>query len=246
MSEDGGGQMMIMVVMMAAAACCCSSVGGLGYAYSQNWLCTCCDLCYVPETDTTPYGPPTNNDDTEDTENDDEKDDDEKDDGGTKNTSYDTIKSMIKGDQSVYMRPYKSSCDWVQGQCWYAWKLSGSFPNKVKFRIPGTATVGTDLQKTQLGALTRSGYTDLAYLITKPLSQIRETKGPVGAKLKDTSKYREWKISKAPNNTVYLRNKDNKYLIMGNGCTYANVRLSDKKTPSCRWVVSKTQGSGCT
>lgn len=233
---------MMMMVMLGVAACCCSCVGGLGVAYSQDWLCECCDLCKDPKTTT---GPPSGTDDVivPDTEDDDAPDTSS---SGKKNTSYDLMKSKISGNQNVYIQSYKCR---NTGQCLGAWKLFGEFPNKVKIRMAEYSSTRTEKPVIPFGQHIDTLY---GYIITAPRDSIQEKKLftlKSGKKklMVDTVKYREWKVEKGDGNTVHFKNKDGKYLAIGKtSCTLESVYLYDKKALNNRWTILGEQIQQCT
>jgi hypothetical protein len=180
---------------------------------------------YLPPV-TTPTG-----DDEEDTENNDDEKDDEKDDGGTKNTSYDTIKSKLKDQKNIYLQSYKCK---RSKTCLGAWKVFGSTGN-LKIRI-------SDMAKLPAAGSALNFIDGKGYILTKDILDIRPGKN--GAS-QDTSKYRTWKVERGDNNTVHFKSSDGKYLSIGDGCALSRLYLTSKKATHNKWTASVTQLPNC-
>lgn len=223
MSEDGGGgQMMIMVVMMAAAVCCCSSVGGLGYAYTQNWLCECCQLCKSGYGDGVGDNPPAPTDTTPTTPTDDTPDGSSKD---KDNTSYDTLKARKNDEGTFYIQPYKCRSSTIPLGAWKALGRNLTFP-KVQLKSLNAA------DKTNYSFVDKT-----RYILTKKKTVID------GKVTFDTSKYRTWKVEKGANNTVHFKTPDGKYLAAGDGCSLDKIYIDPEKKKSTRnmWTIRMDQ-----
>ena len=136
MSEGGGSTTMIMMVsLVGAAALCCSSVAGLGYAYTQNWLCDA-GLCYGDKAD----GPPEDVV-TEPCAEGKEYDTDKKEcvtkksTSTSKSNSWDAVKKAYKNKEPVYIQ---SALDECKDYCPGRFELQGTTETALKMKNAST------------------------------------------------------------------------------------------------------------